>query len=60
MVLFDLWGIVTVSKQQEMFIQWVEDLFTQGYIDRKRYNEILVAVARGDYEEIFNKDGGVY
>ena len=60
MVLFDLWGIVAVSKQQDMFVQWVEDLFTQGHIDRERYNEILVAVARGDYEEIFNKDGGVY
>ena len=49
-----------MSKQQDMFVQWVEDLFTQGHIDRERYNEILVAVARGDYDEIFNKDGGVY
>ena len=45
---------------RELFVQWVEDLLIQGHINEETYKDIIMAVDRGDYDEMLSREGGVY
>ena len=46
--------------QKKLFVQWVKDILIQGHINEETYKDIIMAVDRGDYDEMLSREGGVY
>ena len=48
------------TDQKALFIQWVEDLEIQGHIPTDKKDAIILAVLKGEYDEILDKKGGIF